>query len=207
MINYPPALAAVRVESRVEARFRILEDGSVDSASISIISTENERFNEPTIRVLPVLRFRPAKVGGRPVKVWAILPINWAGPPVESPPSQATPSAPAAPSGQSGETYELARVEELPRPTNTADFVRAIAAGYPRSLRQAGVAGTVHVRFRVLEDGRVDPASITITRPDHELFSEPTIRAVSVLRFRPAKVGGRPVKVWIEMPVAWVPSE
>ncbi|HEX5869704.1 MAG TPA: energy transducer TonB, partial [Longimicrobium sp.] len=111
MASYPPALNEARVEGRVEARFRILEDGSVDSASISIISTDNEQFNGPTIRALPVLRFRPAKVGGRPVKVWVILPVSWLPQPFESPGSQAMPSAPAAPSGQSGETYELVQVE------------------------------------------------------------------------------------------------
>jgi TonB family protein len=47
----------------------------------------------------------------------------------------------------------------------------------------------VHVRFRVLEDGRVDPESVQVIRSTNELFDEPSIRAIEVLRFLPAKVG------------------
>ena len=78
-----------------------------------------------------------------------------------------------------------------------------LARNYPPLLRDAGVTGTVQVRFRVLEDGRVDAASIQITSSTHEQFNEPTMRAVRALRFRPAKVNGRPVKVWVEQPIQW----
>ena len=100
-------------------------------------------------------------------------------------------------------TYELSAVEELPRPTNTADLSRQLARNYPPLLRDAGVTGTVQVRMRVLEDGRVDGESIQITSSTHEQFDEPTMRAVRVLRFRPAKVNGRPVKVWVDLPIQW----
>ncbi|HEX6911728.1 MAG TPA: energy transducer TonB [Longimicrobium sp.] len=103
-------------------------------------------------------------------------------------------------------TYELSAVEELPRPTNTAEFRQALDRGYPRLLRDARVNGTVEVRMRVLPDGRVDPASIHVSSSTHEAFDEPTIRAVRMLRFRPAKVRGQPVPVWIHLPVQWIPS-
>lgn len=112
---------------------------------------------------------------------------------------------PATPGADSVATYTLSAVEELPRPTNTADFVRTLMRGYPPALRRAGVTGTVQVRFRVLEDGRVDRESVQVTRSTDELFNEPGIRAVNVLRFRPAKVGGRPVRVWMEIPVQFSP--
>lgn len=100
-------------------------------------------------------------------------------------------------------TYELSAVEELPRPTNSSDFQRQLARNYPPLLRDAGVTGTVQVRFRVLEDGRVDGESIQITNSTHEQFNDPTMRAVRALRFRPARVNGRPVKVWVEQPIQW----
>ena len=80
-------------------------------------------------------------------------------------------------------------------------------SGYPPALRDAGVTGMVNVRFRVLEDGRVDPESMEVTYSSNEQFDEPSLRAARVLRFNPAKVGGRPVRVWIEMPVRWAPPE
>jgi TonB family protein len=100
-------------------------------------------------------------------------------------------------------TYELSAVEELPRPTNSSDFQRQLARNYPPLLRDAGVTGTVQVRFRVLENGQVDAESIQITSSTHEQFNDPTMRAVRALRFRPAKVNGRPVKVWVEQPIQW----
>jgi periplasmic protein TonB len=100
-------------------------------------------------------------------------------------------------------TYELSAVEELPSLTNRSDFGRQLARNYPPLLRDAGVTGTVNVRFRVLEDGRVDGESIQITSSTHEQFDEPTTRAVRAMRFRPAKVNGRPVKVWVEQPIQW----
>ncbi len=103
-------------------------------------------------------------------------------------------------------TYELSAVEELPRVANTAEFVREIARSYPRLLRNAGVPGTATVRLRVREDGSVDPESIRVTGSSDERFNEPGIRAARVLRFRPAKVGGRPVPVWVEMPMRWTPD-
>ena len=100
-------------------------------------------------------------------------------------------------------TYELSAVEEQPRPTNLADLRRQLERNYPPLLRDARVTGTVQVRMRVMEDGSVDAGSIQVTSSSHEQFNDPTIRSVQRLRFRPAKVNGRPVKVWVELPIQW----
>jgi protein TonB len=100
-------------------------------------------------------------------------------------------------------TYELSAVEEQPRPTNIADLRRQLERNYPPLLRDARVTGTVQVRFRVMEDGTIDPGSITVSSSTHEQFNDPSIRSVQRLRFRPAKVNGRPVKVWVELPIQW----
>jgi TonB family protein len=100
-------------------------------------------------------------------------------------------------------TYEISAVEERPSPTNTRDLLRQLERNYPPLLRDARVTGTVQVRMRVMEDGTVDAGSITVTSSSHEQFNDPTIRSVQRLRFRPAKVNGRPVKVWVELPIQW----
>jgi TonB family protein len=100
-------------------------------------------------------------------------------------------------------TYELSAVEELPRLSNGADFGRQLERNYPPLLRDARVSGTVTVRFRVNEDGRVDAESISISNSTHEQFNDPTIRAVRAMRFRPARVNNRPVRVWVEQPIQW----
>ena len=103
-------------------------------------------------------------------------------------------------------TYELSAVEEQPRPTNIQDLRRQLERNYPPLLRDARVTGTVQVRMRVMEDGTVDASSIQVTNSSHEQFNDPTIRSVQRLRFRPAKVNGRPVKVWVELPIQWTVS-
>lgn len=100
-------------------------------------------------------------------------------------------------------TYELSAVEEQPRPTNLADLRRQLERNYPALLRDARVTGTVQVRMRVTAEGTVDANSITITSSSHEQFNDPTIRSVQRLRFRPAKVNGRSVPVWVELPIQW----
>ena len=100
-------------------------------------------------------------------------------------------------------TYELSAVEEQPRPTNLADLRRQLERNYPPLLRDARVVGTVQVRMRVTAEGTVDASSITVTSSSHEQFNDPTIRSVQRLRFRPAKVNGRAVAVWVELPIQW----
>jgi TonB family protein len=103
-------------------------------------------------------------------------------------------------------TYELSAVEEQPRATNLPDLRRQLERNYPPLLRDARVTGTVQVRMRVTADGTVDASSITVTSSSHEQFNDPTIRSVQRLRFRPAKVNGRPVPVWVELPITWTVS-
>jgi TonB family protein len=100
-------------------------------------------------------------------------------------------------------TFELSAVEERPSPTNLRELARQLERNYPPLLRDARVTGSVQVRMRVMEDGTVDPASITVTSSTHDQFNDPTIRSVQRMRFRPAKVNNRPVKVWVELPIQW----
>lgn len=100
-------------------------------------------------------------------------------------------------------TYELSAVEEQPDLSNRAEVGRLIARNYPPLLRDAGVTGSVTLRMRVLEDGHVDPESISIENSTHEAFGDAAKRVVERMRFRPAKVGGKAVKVWVTLPVTF----
>ena len=123
-----------------------------------------------------------------------------------------TPPAPGQLTGRSVMQYLLSGMIpssalEYPRPTNTAQFQRALASGYPAQLRHTGERGEVFVRFRVKEDGLVDSASVQVLRSTNEAFNPGAMNAVRQLRFRPATAYGRPVKVWIEQPLRFVPPE
>ena len=100
-------------------------------------------------------------------------------------------------------TYELSAVEEQPELSNRSEVARQLSRNYPPLLRDAGVVGTVVVRMRVMENGSVDPASVSIENSSHEAFGDAARRVVERMRFRPAKVGGKAVKVWVTLPVTF----
>lgn len=106
-----------------------------------------------------------------------------------------------AATAQSSGTYELREVTEIPRPLNLHDLREALETGYPPELRAARVGGRVEVRFRV--DARGVPDDMTVIRSTDPAFDVPTIEALRKLRFTPGKVDGRPVPVWVVLPVEW----
>ena len=101
-----------------------------------------------------------------------------------------------------GRTYEAAEVDRPPEAVNMDELLRLLLRDYPPLLRDAGTGGTVVLRFRVLEDGRMDAGSATVLRSTHEAFAR-AVRWIPVLHFRPARVRGRPVRAWVELPITY----
>jgi TonB family protein len=99
--------------------------------------------------------------------------------------------------------YELSAVNVLPQPINTGLLTRVMELVYPPDLRDAGVSGTVTLRFRVLRSGAVDPESVRVVNAAHPGFADGAVIAVRILQFRPAEVDGKPVRVWVELPVVF----
>jgi protein TonB len=102
--------------------------------------------------------------------------------------------------------YDISSVEVKPSLSNSSDVQRALERNYPPLLRDAGVGGTVQLSFRVNEDGRVDPSTIEVVSSDNEQFSEAAKKVVERMRFRPAKVNDRPVKVLVQLPITFQPQ-
>jgi len=105
-------------------------------------------------------------------------------------------------------SYELSHVEEQPELINRGTVASALSREYPRMMRATRQTGTVTLRFRVLEDGRVDRASVSVMALTHPDFAEAAVRVVYVMRFRPARVNRAPVPVWVTLPVVFrLPTE
>jgi TonB family protein len=71
---------------------------------------------------------------------------------------------------------------------------------YPEVLRGAHVEGRVVVRAIVDTLGRVESGSLTILTADHDAFAESVRQVATRLRFTPALVEGRKVRMLIELP-------
>jgi protein TonB len=71
---------------------------------------------------------------------------------------------------------------------------------YPEMLRVAGIEGTVVAQWVVDTAGRADMATFRVLRSEHDQFSEAVRLTVSRMRFYPAEIGGRRVRMLVEQP-------
>ena len=71
---------------------------------------------------------------------------------------------------------------------------------YPERLRAAGREGRVDMRFVVDTLGRVEPGTPTVLASSDPLFTAAVRDVLPRLRFAPATMGGRTVRMMVEMP-------
>lgn len=74
---------------------------------------------------------------------------------------------------------------------------------YPEVLRQAGVEGTVVVEAVLDTLGTVERGSPRVVRGAHALFDAEALALVTGSHYRAARVGGRAVRVRIQVPVTF----
>lgn len=75
--RYPEALRAARIEGGVRVRFIVGTDGRVEPESVQILESTHPAFSESVRRVLPQLRFRPARAGGLRVRQLVEIPFGF----------------------------------------------------------------------------------------------------------------------------------
>ena len=87
---------------------------------------------------------------------------------------------------------EYVYVDELP------EAITKVPRAYPDEARRAGIEGTVMVQCLVLEDGSVGDTRVVKSVPE---LDEAAVACVRQWRFQPARSKGRPVAVWVAVPV------
>jgi TonB family protein len=65
---YPPDLLAIGAEGQVEATYVVDTIGSVDTTTIQVQSSDDPRFTTSVRDALGLMRFRPARRGGKKVR-------------------------------------------------------------------------------------------------------------------------------------------
>jgi protein TonB len=71
---------------------------------------------------------------------------------------------------------------------------------YAETARQRGIEGTVLLKVRITEHGRVEAVQVERSTGYPEL-DEPAAEAIQRWRFEPARRSGEPVAVWVLIPV------
>lgn len=88
-------------------------------------------------------------------------------------------------------------VEERP------ELMDARAPEYPPLLQQAGIEGIVVVEVVIDTAGHAEPNSIRIVRSSHRAFEPAAQEAVLQSRYRPGRIGGRPVRTLVNVPISF----
>lgn len=91
--------------------------------------------------------------------------------------------------------YEASAVDEQPQ------LLAAPAPLYPTLLRDAGIAGRVMLQAVIDTTGRVDPATVKVLHTPNPGFEIPSRQWILKALFRPARMGGRLVRVLVNMPL------
>lgn len=212
--TYPPEQLQARTPGAVLVAFVVDPDGATRDGRV--LESTDSAFDAPTLAAVRGLRFSPGRVADQAVPVRAQMNIQWQPPVLPAAAEGTVAGAGVTEDGErvytmnevvadGGRVYEVREVEVPPRPLNLAAFRRVLERTYPSHLRDGRVQGAVTVRMRV--DTAGVPHNLHIIRSTHPEFNRPTLESVAQLRFRPARVDGKPVHVWVELPIEWTVSE
>jgi TonB family protein len=108
------------------------------------------------------------------------------------PPEDPTPAA---------DVYDLSALTRRPELRNRREMQRIAERNYPPALHEAGVEGRVVVTMVIGVDGRPEPGSIRVAESDNPQFNEAAMRIAQSVRFRPAEVERRRVRVATSLPI------
>lgn len=97
-------------------------------------------------------------------------------------------------------TFTRLQVDQQPVVTR---MVRPI---YPFSAKSSGIEGRVILRFIVDEEGLVQEPVVLEAEPGG-VFEKSALAAIVRYKFRPAKIGNRPVKCLVRMPIGFTIKE
>lgn len=93
------------------------------------------------------------------------------------------------------QVYQVTAVDETPR------LLAAPPPEYPNLLRDAGITGRVMLQAVIDTTGKVDPASVKVVQTPNPGFDNASRQWILKALFRPARVGGRAVRVLVNMPL------
>ena len=77
------------------------------------------------------------------------------------------------------------------------------APAYPEMLKSSGVEGEALVQFVVDTTGRAELGSFKVLRASHDAFGQAVRAALPRMRFLPAEIGGRKVRMLVQQPFAF----
>jgi protein TonB len=87
-----------------------------------------------------------------------------------------------------------------PELVNRSEVARALEREYPRALQNRGIEGSVVVWFWIDEEGKVRKYEIRQSS-GHAALDEAAVRVIPIMKFRPARRHGEPIRVIVALPI------
>lgn len=81
-----------------------------------------------------------------------------------------------------------------------AESTNNVKPEYPPSLQSAGVEGEVDAQFVVDTAGRADMSTFKVMKSSNDLFTNSVRTALQRMKFVPAEIGGRKVRMLVQQP-------
>ena len=93
-------------------------------------------------------------------------------------------------------------LDEPPRMRNTETVRKLMEQYYPPELKARGIGGTTVIAFVLREDSVSEDFRVVRSSGYPEL-DQASIRVLSAAEFSPGRYKGCPVRVSMDMPIAW----
>lgn len=193
-------------------------DGTVRQARVSR-TTGDGALDEGVARALRRARFEPARDRGRAVRAWTMVPVVLDADEASVEASARSPAPrlprrdprpPAGPPPATGGAVDrkptFTPYDTPPELSNRAEIGAALRRVYPPLLRDAGIGGTANVWFLVDEAGVVRRTQLQKSS-GHGALDHAALRVAEGMAFRPARLNGRPAKVWVALPITFLAGD
>lgn len=188
-LKYPESARNEKIEGRVFLKIAVNENGDVFKTEL--IKSLNANCDAAAIEAVRNSKWKPAQAGGKPVKVWISIPIIFSL-------TKKSIDVVNHPSDIDTTDPNFVKFDIAPEPIGGFQALQANLK-YPEKERQAGIQGRVFVKIAIDENGKV--LETEILKSLNENCDAAAIEAVQKTKWTPAHAGGKPVKVWISIPV------
>ncbi len=188
---YPQEMSKSGLRGEVSVEFVINIEGNVEDAKV--IESNNPGFNEAALEAIRKWKFKPAKMGDKPVKArmkQAIVFQLFGGQ------DAYTIEKPKKPKGTPPNVYEP-DVSPKPRGVNLPV--------YPYELLRSRTKGSAEVRMIIDERGRIYEA--TVLKSTHPEFGLALAAAIQAYTFDPALKQGKPIASALQMKQEFEPYD
>ncbi|RMD94099.1 MAG: M56 family peptidase [Calditrichaeota bacterium] len=191
-LKYPEKAKNAGVEGSVILHVLIDEQGQVvDVRILKSIDDGKYGLNEAAIQAVKSAKWQPAKLKGKPVKVWVSIPVLFS-----LNKNKFTSEAPLPPPPPSG-------YDNLPEPIGGFQAIQQ-NLHYPEKARSAGIQDRVILHVLIDENGQTTKINVLKKSKYTDMgFEEAAMEVLKKVQWNPAHKNGKPVKMWVAIPVVF----